>query len=261
MKKYLKKHLPSALLGAAALIVMWLCWWIAEICIKNEYLLPSFSETLSALGKVLTEGLFWRALFKTLLKTLWAFLISFVLAGFCAALGRILKNFDMFLKPIIAVLRTLPTMAVLVLILFYADKITAPVIVAVLVLFPMIYAQFNVAFNRIDADIVAAVKVFNLTRRQKLFKVYLPMIAPSVLSSTGSNISFGIKLIISAEVMAYSYTSIGGMMQYAAGTLFDIPRLAALTLVAIILGLMVELVFYFALKFAFKWDKSEAKDD
>ncbi len=261
MKKYLKKHLPSVLLGAAALVAMWLFGWIAEISIKNEYLLPSFSKTLSALGKVLTEGLFWRALLKTLLKTLWAFLISFVLAGFCAAVGRALKNFDLFLKPIIAVVRTLPTMAVLVLILFFTDKTTAPIIVAVLVLFPMIYAQFNVAFKRIDDDIVATVKVFNLTKRQKLFKVYFPMIAPSVLSNTGSNISFGIKLMISAEVMAYSYTSIGGMMQYAAGILFDIPRLAALTLVAIILGLIIEFIFYVVLKFAFKWDKPEAEND
>jgi len=260
MRAYLKKHLPTILCGIASLTAMWVVWIIAQNTIKNEYVLPSISDTFSAFGKVLTEGFFWRALLKTLLKTVYAFLISFVLAGVCSATGKILSYFGIFLKPIIAVIRTLPTMAILVLILIYTDKFTAPIIVASLVLFPMTYAQFNTAFSGIDDGIISATKVFNLTRREKLFKVYLPIIAPPVLSHVGSNLSFAIKLIISAEVMAYTYTSIGGMMQ-AANVNYDVARLAALTLVAVILGLIIELVFHFIFKFAFKWNMAEVKND
>ena len=151
-------------------------------------------------------------------------------------------------------------MAILVLILIYTDRTTAPIIVASLVLFPMMYAQFSTSFDMIDDGIIKATKVFNLSKKDKLFKVYLPLIAPSVLSHTGSNLSFAIKLIISAEVMAYTFTSIGGMMESANATL-DISRLMALTLVAVLLGLLVELIFNIIYMCSFKWLKGEEEYD
>ena len=175
-------------------------------------------------------------------------------------LTKVFKPFGAFMKPIVGVIRTLPTMAVLVLILIYTDKFTAPVIVSVLVLFPMIYAQFNTALSSVDEGVINATKVFNLTKRQKTFKVFLPMVAPPVFSHVGSNLSFAIKLVISAEVMAYSFTSIGGMMQ-TANVSFDIPRLAALTLVAVICGLIIEGVFNLLTKLCFKWQRSEVAND
>ena len=86
------------------------------------------------------------------------------------------------------------------------------------------------------------------------------MTAPSIISHTGSNLSFGVKLIISAEVMASTYTSIGGMMQVA-NSHIEVSRLAALTLVAVILGLIVELAFYLITVKAFKWQKTEVEND
>ena len=151
-------------------------------------------------------------------------------------------------------------MAILVLILIYTDRTTAPIIVASLVLFPMMYAQFSTSFDMIDDGIIKATKVFNLSKKDKLFKVYLPLIAPSVLSHTGSNLSFAIKLIISAEVMAYTFTSIGGMMESANATL-DISRLMALTLVAVLLGLLVELIFNVIYRYSFRWLKGEEEYD
>ena len=260
MKEIIKKRFPLAIAGICSLVTMWLIWFIAQKTVKNEYLLPSVSDTFSALLVVLGEEFFWQALGKTLLKLIYAFLISFLLAGIFSALTKIFKPFGAFMKPFISVIRTLPTMAVLVLILIYTNKTTAPVIVAVLVMFPMIYAQFNLAFNSIDDGIINAANVFGLSRRQKLFKVYLPVVAPHVFSHVGSNLSFGIKLIISAEVMAYSFISIGGLMQ-TANVFFDIPRLAALTLVAVFLGLIIEGLFYIINACAFKWMRKEGRYD
>ena len=260
MKNYLKRRLPNTVAGLISLLVMWLVWIIAHKTVKNEYVLPSFSQTLSSLWMVLKEEFFWRALLRTLLKVVYSFAISFLLAMALSLLTKVFKRFGAFMKPIVAVIRTLPTMAVLVLILIYTDKFTAPVIVSVLVLFPMIYAQFNTALSSVDEGVINATKVFNLTKRQKTFNVFLPMVAPPVFSHVGSNLSFAIKLVISAEVMAYSFTSIGGMMQMA-NVYFDISRLAALTLVAVILGLVIEGLFNLLTRLLFKWQRSEVAND
>lgn len=260
MKEFFRKRLPTMIIGLSSLVAIWLIWFLGAKTIKNEYVLPTFSQTISALFEVVKEEFFWRALSNTLLKTLYAFIISFLLAGIFSAIEKLAIGFGVFMKPIIIVIRTLPTMAVLVLILIYTDRFTAPIIVAVMVMFPMIYAQFNVAFKNIDDGIISATKVFRLTKKQKLFKVYLPLIAPPVISHIGSNLSFGIKLIVSAEIMAYTYVSLGGMMQTASGYM-EVARLAGLTLVAVILGLILELVFYLTTRFAFKWNVAEVNND
>lgn len=259
MKNFFKKNAWSICAGLLSLVFMWALWFIAQKTVKNEYLIPSFSQTIIAFFALLKEGFFWQSLSKTLLKVLLSFAISFVLGLIFAGVCKVFNWSKPFFKPILSVIRTLPTMAILVLILIYTNRTTAPIIVASLVLFPMIFAQFITAFDTINSDVINTTKVFNISKKEKMVKIYLPMVAPSILSHMGSNLSFAIKLVISAEVMAYTYASIGGMME-SAHALIDIPRLMALTIIAILLGLIIELVFAIINKYAFKWAKGDIDD-
>ncbi len=259
MKKFSKNYL-SAIIGFSSLILVWLVWFVAQKTVKNEYLIPSFSQTFNSLLGVLGEGFFWRALGKTLLKVLYSVAISFLLACIFAFIGKIYKPTRAFFKPITAIVRTLPTMAILVLILIYTNSTVAPVVVATLVLFPMIYAQLCVSLDGIDQNIINATKIFKISKRDRLFKIYLPIISPSIFSHIGSNLSFALKVVVSAEVMAYTFTSLGGLMQ-SANALMDIPRLMALTLIAVLIGLLIEFIFFLINRSLFKWAKGVAKDD
>ena len=260
MKGYIKQNYKTFLIGLASLLFMWLIWFIAQKSIKNEYLVPSVLDTFKALKNILSDGFFYKALLKSLLKVILSIAISYLLAGICAVLGKIFKGVTSFLVPFVSMFRTLPTMAILVLILFYTNTFIAPIIVTVLVMFPMVYAQFNTALDTIDQKTIFAVKVFKLTKRQSLFKVYLPLISPSICSHLGSNLSFSLKIVISAEVMTNAFTNIGGLMQ-TARALEDIPTLLALTLFSVLLGILIEVVWNIVFSFMFKWNKMEAKDD
>ena len=260
MKGYIKQNYKTFLIGLASLLFMWLIWFIAQKSIKNEYLVPSVLDTFKALKNILSDGFFYKALLKSLLKVILSIAISYPLAGICAVLGKNFKGVTSFLVPFVSMFRTLPTMAILVLILFYTNTFIAPIIVTVLVMFPMVYAQFNTALDTIDQKTIFAVKVFKLTKRQSLFKVYLPLISPSICSHLGSNLSFSLKIVISAEVMTNAFTNIGGLMQ-TARALEDIPTLLALTLFSVLLGILIEVVWNIVFSFMFKWNKMEAKDD
>ncbi len=260
MKRFIKKNYVNFLIGLSALIFMWAVWFFAQILVKNEYVVPTFQDTIKALFIEFSNVIFWTALLRTLFKVLVAVILSFVLSLIFSVLGKVIKNSRAFFKPILAVLRTLPTMAILVLILIYTNRNVAPIIVASLVLFPLMYSQFNTAFDSVDDGLINAMKVFNLSKRQRIFKIYLPMVAPSVISNLGGNLSFGIKLIISAEIMANTYMSLGGLLKQADEYL-QIPTLMALTLFSVILGLVIELVFHAICSYAFKWNKGEGKND
>lgn len=254
MKKYLAENAYNLAASLLAVVAMWLVWIIAYAAVGNDYLVPSFWGTAEEFFSLFAQAFFWQAFAYTLLRTAAAFLISFALGLVAAALGVAFAPFSRFLRPIIAVCRTLPTMAVLLLILVWTSPKTAPIVVTVLVLFPVIYSQLTSSISGVGGELAEMARAYRLTARQKLSKIYLPQIAPVTVAQTGANLSFGIKLTISAEVMAHTYTALGGLMSEAQ-TYYNLPRLAALTLCAIFAGLITELIFRLISRYAFAWQR------
>lgn len=246
----------NILYSVLALAAMWLAWLIAALCVKNEYLVPSVGESVKEFFTLFGQAFFWRALGWTVLRTLSAFAISFILGLLCAVAGVVFAPFAAFLRPIISVCRTLPTMAVILLILIWSSPRTAPIVVTVLVLFPMIYAQLTQAIEGVDKGLLQMARVYEMPKGKVLSQIYIPQIAPAALQGAGTDISFGIKLTISAEVMASTYTAIGGLMSEAQ-IYYNLPRLAALTLCAVLLGIAVEALFRLIDMFTFKWREGE----
>ena len=235
---------------------MWLVWIIAYYAVKNDYLIPSFTDTMSSLFACLASGSFWLAFANTFGRTLLAFVISFLLAAAVAIPSVLSKAFCAFIKPVMSFLRTLPTLAVVLILLIWTNPKVAPVIVTVLILFPMIYSQITASTSGIDEGLFEMARVYNLSKRDRIFKIYLPLASPAVLSQTGANLSLGLKVMISSEVLANTYRSLGGMMQ-TAKLYLEMPRLAALTIVAVVTGLIMDAALSQLERITFKWNKKE----
>ncbi len=255
IKKFLSGRKINILCGFASVVLMWVAWIIAYYSVKNDYLIPSFQSTFAESWKLLGSAEFWSSFGMTFLRTLEAFAISLILAAACAALSAVSKIFSAFLKPVTIILRTLPTLAVMLLILVWSSAVTAPVIVTCLVLFPMMLAQFNAAICGVDGGLIQMAKVYGVSKKDILFKIYLPQISPNILSQTGANVSLGLKLTISAEVLAATYNSLGGLMQ-TSSAFVEIPRLAALTIAAVVLGLILDVAFSQLKRVNSKWQGS-----
>lgn len=259
MKNFFKKRWLNIVCSLAALLFMWLVWIIAFYATGNALIVPSFSETAASFWQLLGGAEFWIAVGNSLGRTLLAFLISFILAAGCAALSALSGAVKAAFKPIMVIIRTLPTMAV-VLIIFkvtLGNKTVSPIIVTCLVLFPMIYAQFIAAIEGIDGGIKEMARVYGISKREKLFKIYLPLISPNVLSQTGANVSLGLKILISAEVLVNTAKGLGGMMQESS-TAAQVATLAALTVAAVLLGLILEFAFSQLSRITRKWSLKES---
>ncbi len=231
MKKFFSARKLNIILSVSAIVLMWLVWIISYYSVKNDYIIPSFSATVKSFFLCFAESGFWIAFCMTALRTFAAFAVSFAAAALFAALSVSFKGASAFLKPIMVFLRTVPTLAVILVLLVWTNPEAAPVAVTFLVLFPMIYSQLTAAADGVDKKLLQMVKVYGIKRSDVIRKIYLPQISVSVFSQTGANISLGLKIMISAEVLSLTYRSLGGLMQSARGYL-EMPRLAALTLVA-----------------------------
>ncbi len=260
MLKFLSKRKLNIICSVASVALTAIIWIIVYCSVKNDYLIPSLTDTFKSLFGCIASGTFWNAFLNTLGRTAIAFTISFVLAICLAALSVTSKAFAALLRPFMAFLRTLPTLAVILILLIWTNPKVAPVVVTTLVLFPMLYTQIVAAFVGVDGELIEMANVFGLGKYTKLFKIYLPAVAPNTLAQVGADFSFGLKIMISAEVLANTYRSLGGLMQ-SARLYAEMPRLAALTIAAVIAGLFIEIAFSQFERLTFKWSKKEGRND
>lgn len=235
-----------------ALAALWLGWTIAYFIVGNEYILPSFGDTVASAGRLLADGAFWRAFGNTFLRALWAFLASFALGVGFALLSAVVKGARAFLAPVVSVLRTVPTMAVILVLLVWTTPSVAPVVVSALVLFPAVYSAALSAIDGVREEYGALALAYGVGAKRQAFGMYLPLAAPPVLRQSGAIFSMGLKVTVSAEVLSSTYRSIGGMMQEA--KLFvEMPELLALTLLTVILGFAAEGACALVCKYAVRW--------
>ena len=118
---------------------------------------------------------FWHAFSGTFLRTLAAFFLSFIGASVLAVVAYLVPPVGRFLAPLVSVLRSLPTMAVILIILVWTTPKTAPVVVAFLALFPMLYAGISAALASVDPKLVEMSRVYRVPVRKRIFPRPRPM--------------------------------------------------------------------------------------
>lgn len=227
--------------GKAVLFVavVFALFWICYRLVGNEYLVPSPKETVVSAWAFLRSGAFYRAFWQTFLRAFSAFLFSFVFAVALGVLAFSFPRFSKMLHPIVSFLRTLPTLAVLLVILIATDPKTAPVVVAVLALFPMLFTAVESSLFSVDQKTLEMSRVYKVPKAKQVFKMILPQVLPTVVRESAGALAFSLKLTVSAEIMANTYQSLGGMLQEAK-QFTETGKLFALTLIVCLLGFLLE---------------------
>lgn len=235
-----RKNVWSTLLfGALAFLALFALWAAAYVFTGNSLLMPSLKETFKAMGGILRDKAFYKAYFSTLARVFKAFLISVLPAAVLAVAAYACVPARKLAAVFVSALRSLPTMAILLMILVWSTPKKAPVIVAFLSLFPMLYTGFLSALFSIDEKYKRVCKVFCVPWHKRVFGMYLPQIAPQALRESAGALAFSVKLVVSAEVVANTFKSMGGTIQEAKIYL-DMPRMFALTLLVVLTGLILE---------------------
>ncbi len=223
---------------------MLLCvlWGIAYFSIGNELIVPSFFQSLKAFGGLVQKSAFWAGLWGSFLRSFFAFALSFFFAGIFALAAYLYPSLEKFFAPLVSAFRSMPVLAVLLLLLTFLPAGAAPVAVGFLSLFPMLYTGILAALSGVDTQLIEVAKVCGTPLWRRIVTVYIPLSSPYIVRESGAGLSFSVKLIISAEILSNTAKSLGGMMQEAKAYL-DVPALFALVLCAFLLGLIVELAF------------------
>ncbi|MBR2870601.1 MAG: ABC transporter permease subunit [Clostridia bacterium] len=219
-----------------------LLWTVASVKAGSEYILPSVGKTFSALGEILSTSKFYIAFFHTFLRSLVAFLISFILASIMAFLSNRYKSALRVIDTLVSIIRALPTIAIVLVLLFWTSVQVAPVIVTMLVVLPTTYTHLKSALDSVEKPALEAGMVDGADKLNLFFRVELPQMAPAVYSAIGAGLSLNFKLMVAAEVLSATIKSLGNTLNIYNYN-GQIAEMLAVVITAVVFGIIVEFIF------------------
>ena len=215
-------------------------WWIlAETRFKQTGIIPSPIGTLRIIGEEMQKDSFFAALLSTLERSFVSFFISFSAASILAIAAFHKKYIDHILNPFIVLCRSMPTMALILILLLTVGSRMLPVVVAFLVVFPLCYENMRTAIGETDPKLLAMAKVFKVPKIRQITGIYIPAMLPFVFSSIIAGFGLNIKVVIAAEVMGLPSVSIGYLILLAKQS-FNFGASFAWLVIAVIVSLICE---------------------
>lgn len=230
-----------------ALGIMLAVWVIAAKVKNNPLVLPMPDVVFERFFTLGSDEGFWLSVGRTLLRTTICFAISFGLAIVFAVFGGLFNPLHKIMSPIVSVLRSAPTVAVILILYVFLSSNAMAITVGFLIAFPIMYSAFYSAIVGVDKDLVEMAKVYKARPIDIARSIYLPSVAPCLFDTSKSTLSLTFKVVVAAEILANVQKSIGGKIQVANAS-FEIEYLLAYTLVAIVFSFALEGVVAIAKK-------------
>ena len=242
-----------------AVLAMCAAWVAAYYAVRNDYIIPSFSDTLREMGAQLLSAKFWVAFGNTFGRSVGGWLLAFVLAAVFASVSAVSEPFRRFFAPVIGVLRTVPTMAITLMLLVWSTPRVAPVIVAFLMIFPLTYAQMLAAYGGIDPKLLEMARVYRIPRREQVLRIVVPLMLPQVFAQAGANLSLTLKVMVSAEVLASTFRSVGGLLHEAA-SYSQMAQMFAIVILMLLIGGLLEFALGNLHRITDRWTRGRSKE-
>ena len=245
MKKVLSALVNNTAMYIYGIAFVFVIWFL--ISISQGYgnlVFPDPIETFKQCGLMLSEAYIYKCIGWTILRTLVGFSIAFILALVLGILAGTYKKFQLFLKPIMIVLKSAPTAAFVFLFLILSGSTYAPIYIVIILAFPILYEAVVAGLNSISDEIKDALKVDSGKFFVPLFKVKIPLSIRFIAVGLASSFALSFKTSIMAEIIAgdTNYGLGSAITSYRNSEPTNLAPVFAITLIAIVIILLVDLI-------------------
>lgn len=232
------KNSTKNIIILASVAVMLILWEVAALRIDSEQIMPGPAATLTSTVGLFGQKDFVAIVFSTILRGIVGFLIAAIAGVILGIIAGINEGFNAFMKPWIVVMRSTPVVAFVLLALIWFSQSTA-VFIAFLTMFPMIFTNVVEGIHNVDGKLLKMAELYKVKKIRVIKWVYVPAIAPFMVSGISSAIGIGWRAIIVGEVMSQPRYGIGNSMQLAQIQM-NVDKLIAWTIIAVLLGFLFE---------------------
>ena len=241
-----------------SIFILFLIWQAAAVAVDLSLLLPTPKDVLIAFGRIFVESDSLTVILFTILRLSLGLLLAAVPGIILGIVAGFNKNFATFMNPIVTVLRTIPVIALTVILLILAGNILTPFYITFFMLFPLIYQGVYGAINNIDKELIDVYRLEDNHFITGLTHCYLPLISKDIRTALLQSLGLGLKVMIMAEYLAQTDNSIGKAISFARVN-FAYDEIFAWTLLLIIIAVLFELLINHYKPITEKLKKSQNK--
>ena len=149
--------------------------------------------------------------------------------------------FEYMLKPLNSIIRTIPTLVLIVLALVWFDKDMAPFVVGFAVVFPIIFEGIRNSIVKFDKKIMDMTEIYEVGRMDKIIKIYLPLIKCYMMNIFISTFALTFKVVIAGVVHGQPKYGIGSQVQLEKVN-FNTSGIFAWIIIIMIISVIFELI-------------------
>ncbi len=190
-------------------------------------------------------------LYKCIWGSLYRMLIGFGVASILGILlGMVVGNFTKLkhvFNPTMIALRSIPTAALVFLILRLVGFKNASIYIVMVIVFPMVYEATVSGYQNVDVEIRNSMRIDSPNAFANNFRVLLPLSMPYIAVGLTSSFALSFKIEIMAEVLTSSsdFYGLGSAISIAYADQSDgLVSTFAYSFIAILIMMLVTLIIY-----------------
>ena len=220
-------------------IVLILALIEAGSALKGDRLVfPTTGEIGRAFVRLITDGSTWTRIGTTLLHVTEALALSVVIGTALGIAEGLIPFLHGLLRPLMALLRSLPMILLVIIIMVVAPYSAVPVLTAGMVLIPIISEAGSEGVVRMDPELIDVYRMNSGLNVTILAKVYLPMMSGYMKQAFINAAGMGLKVIVTSEYLVQTRNSLGKTI-YTASYFNEYPEIYAYALIMIGLVLLL----------------------
>lgn len=206
MKKYL---FQSRWLFISPLMFI-VIWEIISKIIGNDLIFPGVVSIFNAIINIIKEKNFLLIVFHTLKRTAISIGISLIIGILCCILSYKYRFFYILFFPFFSFLKSIPTIAVIILVLIWSNVEIVPIITGIMILLPLIYENILGGIDSIDRDLLKMADIYKIPKIDIFKEIYIPGVYYFSSAGISSLVALTLKVVIAGEVLSQGSLSIGG---------------------------------------------------
>lgn len=222
-------------------LVALVAWKLASALVSREIILPAPERTAMEIVRIVSSPTFFETVVTTLRRVAVSFgmaVLASIVVGLAAGLARTVE--DMLHAPV-TVMRSVPTMGVILLSLIWLNSEGAPLLVCALVTFPIMYAAMVAAIRAVDPLLSEMHRVFHIGFWRRVRHFYLPSVVPHLRAGMAVALGLNVKVMIAAEVLSQPQVGIGTMFQIERARL-NTPGVFAWSAIVVVLAAVLDAI-------------------
>ena len=229
-------------------ILFWIILWqIVYLIVGKAVLVPSPLDTLTALWQMLHEVSFYGHILATFGRVIVGVGISLGLGLILSGLSYKVAFIEILLRPMVALMKATPIMAIIILALLWFKSNTVPIFVCLLMCYPIVYTNLLTGLKGLDKELIEMSTLYQVKKWIIVRKCYWPQLRSYLLASLQLSLGMAWKVVIAAEVLALPRYAIGDAL-LSAKLYIETTKVFAWIIVIVSLSQLCESVIYLLFK-------------